>query len=142
MAQTGFVRTQLPFINQSIARSLRSGAFRSKTQVGPQTAEAIARGALKGEREVAVEQAGLFARIAENKRQADQSASLETQKLVESARQFDATRTLGIKQLQQQKEIFDANIKLQENIAATARRDARRAAEKAKVKWYNPYTWF
>ncbi len=117
----GFGRTRLPFINQSIARQLRSGAFRTKAPVGPATSQAITEGALEQDRISAQEQASLFAQIAENKRQADQSAELERSRLAESQRQADISADISRERLAAEKAAAD-------QVAAQARK-TRKASE-------------
>ena len=76
-------RTQLPFVKQSLLRQLRSGAFRSKQGVGPQTTEAITRGSLEADRKTAIEQAAQEAQL-------EQQNKIHEETLAENARQHDA----------------------------------------------------
>ncbi len=87
-------RTQLPFVKQSLMRQLRSGAFRSKQQVGPQTTEAITRGTLEADRQTAMKQAAQEGQLA-------QQEKIHEETLAENARQADMRNKIQERQLSQ-----------------------------------------
>ncbi len=110
-------RTQLPFVKQSIMRQLRSGAFRSKTRVGPQTTEAVTRGTLEADRQTAMTQASQEAQLKAQQEQHEAS-------LAENARQADMQNKIAERQLAQQK------------AASLAQQREARTARKAQEKTF------
>ncbi len=74
-------RGNLPLINQGIAKTIRSGVFRSKTPLGPATTEAITRGTIGAEAEDARKRDVANQQLLEDKRQADLNASLTREKI-------------------------------------------------------------
>lgn len=92
-------RRDLPIINQSVLRQLRSSAFRSKTPVGPQTAQAITEGALADESREAIAQENIQQqaaaekeRLKESERASREDAEIRRQSIAESSRQADLQR--------------------------------------------------
>lgn len=72
-----------PLINTSIARQLRSGVFTGKTQVGPETTQAITEGSLQTEADKSIEQANIQqrAQIAADQLAEQKRASVEAERL-------------------------------------------------------------
>ncbi len=98
----GLAKQGLPFINQSIARSLRGGAFRTKNQFGPQTTQAITEGTLETDSRRAAAAAQNDAQIASQQKMhaeslAAQRYGAETQ-MAEDTRQFDIRAQLDRQQ--------------------------------------------
>jgi len=127
----GMAQTQLPFVNQSIARQLRSGAFRSKTQVGPQTAEAVTRGALEADRESALSQAGQASALKQQREIANQTAELEKSRQVETQRQADITAQYQADTLAEDQRQADMRDKFDRDQLAADKRTADAEAARA-----------
>lgn len=90
---------QLPFINQSLARRMRSSVFRTKTPVGPETAQAMTEGKLSVAADEAIQQENIQQqakaekeRLVERERSSRESERFNREQLAEQSKQADLRR--------------------------------------------------